>query len=189
MKMQHTYNEHKSKDAVRNIKNASKIAAQNNRNQVCICSDLQQVIYIPKSNVDSIFYKRRYAVYNLTFYDVASRGASEVSTALFKTLQKYDARGVHFADLFADGCGGQNRNSIVASFLLNIICQMEHLKQINLRFFNTNHGQCEGDSAHSAISYAVKKAGKLFVPSQLLPVFRFARHSKPYEVYSLIRIS
>lgn len=115
----------------------------------------------------------------------SGRGGSEIATALFKTLQKYDEKKVSSADLFADGCGGQNRNSIVAGALLYIISQLEHVQEISLRFFTTNHGQSEGDSAHSAISYALKKAGELFVPSQLIPVFRLARQTKPYEVYPL----
>lgn len=40
------------------------------------------------------------------------------------------------------------------------------------------------DSAHSAISYAIKKAGELRVPSQLTPIFRLARRAKPYNVFS-----
>lgn len=100
-------------------------------------------------------------------------------------MQKYDEKKIRSANLFADGCGGQNRDSIVAGALLYFISQSKHLKEISLRFFTSSHGQSEGDSAHSAINYAIKKAGELFVPSQLIPVFRLARHAKPYEVFSL----
>lgn len=200
LKLQDLFKEHTaSKNAIRTIKHSSKDAAKNDPSLSCLCFDLQQVIYLPISNDGAIFYRRRFAVYNLTFYDIASRdcycfmwnecdsgrGASEVSTALFKTLLKYDEKKVKSVDLFADGCGGQNRNSIVAGALLYIILQLKHVEEISLRFFTTNHGQCEGDSAHSAISYAIKKAGELFIPSQLIPVFRLARRAKPYEVHAL----
>ncbi|CAG9762545.1 unnamed protein product [Ceutorhynchus assimilis] len=73
----------------------------------------------------------------------------------------------------------------VAGALLYIISQLKHVQEISLRLFTTNHGQSEGDSTHSAISYAIKKAGEWFVPSQLIPVFRLARKAKPYEEYPL----
>lgn len=73
----------------------------------------------------------------------------------------------------------------MATALLYTVLQSTHLKEISLRFFSPNHGQSEGDSAHSAITYAIKKAGDLFTPSQLVPVFRLARHTKPYKVYHL----
>lgn len=198
IELQDTYDKHtKSKNAIRDIKNFCKISAQNDpQKTVCLCFDLQQVIHLPISNENAIFYKRRFACYNLTFYNLASRdchcftwnecdsgrGSCEISTALFETLLKYDEKKVQTVNLFADGCGGQNRNTVVAAALLFIVSKSNHITEISLRFFVTNHGQSEGDSAHSAISYAIKKAGELFVPSQLTPIIRLARHAKPYEV-------
>lgn len=63
--------------------------------------------------------------------------------------------------------------------------QLKVVETISLRFFTTNHGQCQGDSAHSAISHAIKKSGDLFVPSQFIPIFRLARPAKPYKVFTL----
>lgn len=165
-----------------------------------MCFDLQQVLHLPISNDGAVFYKRIFAVYNLTFYNIASkecycfiwnecdsgRGASEISIALFKTLLTYVEKNVHTVDLFADGCGGQNQNTIVATARLYIISQLKSVEKISLRFFTTNHGQNEGDSAHSAISYSIKKAGEVFLPSQFIPIFRLARPSKPYEVFTLV---
>lgn len=89
------------------------------------------------------------------------------------------------AYLFSDGCGGQNKNSIIATTLLYIINNSTNLEEVSLRFFAPHHGQNEGDSAHSAISNAVKKAGDIMVPSQLIPVFRLARRQNPYTVFHL----
>ena len=199
LRLKEVYEQHtQSKDAIREIKNSCKMAAQNDPKVMCCCFDLQQVIYLPMSSDGAVFYKRRFAVYNLTFYDVASRecycctwnecdsgrGASEISTALLKILQIYDEKETEIVYLFADGCGGQNKNSIVAGALMYILSTLQHIQKISLRFFTPNHGQSEGDSAHSAISYAIKKAGELRVPSQLIPIFRLARRAKPYKVFS-----
>lgn len=53
---------------------------------------------------------------------------------------------------------------------------------ICLRFFETNHGPSEGDSADSAISYAISHAGNLFIPWQLYPVIQLAQSKNPYIV-------
>lgn len=54
-----------------------------------------------------------------------------------------------------------------------------------MRFFETNHGQSEGDSAHSAISSAIESGGDIFVPSQLHPIMKLARRKQPYNVNAL----
>jgi len=69
--------------------------------------------------------------------------------------------------------------------LLYTLSRSKNLEEISLRFFETNHGQNEGDSAHSAIGHAVKTAGDLFLPSQLTTIFALARPKQPYMVHSL----
>ena len=55
-------------------------------------------------------------------------------------------------------------------------------QEISLRFFESFHGQCEGDSVHSAINTTIERTGDLFVPSQLSPIFALARCKRPYKV-------
>lgn len=69
--------------------------------------------------------------------------------------------------------------------LLHTLAKSKNIEEINLRFFEAYHGQNEGDSCHSAISYAIKQAGDTFIPSQLHPIFRLARRDKPYSVHVL----
>ena len=85
------------------------------------------------------------------------------------------------ASLFSDGCGGQNKNSIMATMLLYTVLHSKNLNEISLKFFETSHGQNEGDSVHSSISHAIKHAGNIFVPSQLCPIFKLARRQHPYN--------
>ena len=51
-----------------------------------------------------------------------------------------------------------------------MVSKSTNLKDVSLRFFETNRGQNEGDSAHSAIVHALKHAGNLFLPSQVATV-------------------
>lgn len=193
-KLQDKYARHISeKDEVRNIKTSCKNECSDTVR--CASFDLQQVIYLPQSNESALFYKRRLANYNFTIYDLSSkkcvcnlwheaisnRGASEISTAVFNFLTHYDAQGVKKVYLFSDGCQGQNKNSVMASMLLYFMMNSESVEEISLRFFCPSHGQSEGDSVHSAVSYAMSKAGNIYVPSQLVPIIRLARKD-PYNV-------
>lgn len=158
---------------------------------------LFQVIYLPISNESALFYKSRLATFNFTFYDVESkecfcfawheacskRGASEIATCVFKVLENYNTSGKKkVVSLYSDGCYGQNKNTVMASMLLYSVTKLSTLEEISLRFFETNHGQSEGDSAHSAINYALSNVGDIFVPSQLHPIFRLARRKHPYNI-------
>ena len=184
---------------VRELKEDSKSRVVNDSTFLCASFDLQQVIYLPKSNESALFYKRRLANFNFTFYNIASkdcfcytwheglskRGANEIATCVFKALDFYNSTGIKNVSLYSDGCTGQNKNSIMATMLLYVVASCVNIEEISLRFFESFHGQNEGDSAHSAISYAIKQGGDLFVPSQLSPVFKLARRNQPYLVHCL----
>lgn len=187
------------KKKVREIKQECKTMAQADTSILCGSFDLQQVIYLPISNEDAIFYKRRLSNYNLTFYNLADhdchcftwheahskRGSSEISTAIHMVLKEHDKNGLKKAFLFSDGCPGQNKNTIMVAMLLHLINSSSNLNEVSLRYFESFHGQSEGDSAHSAITTAIKQAGDVFVPSQLAPIFSLARRKQPYKVHTL----
>lgn len=185
---------------VREIKQNIKTEALHNSQILCASFDLQQVIYLPQSKESAIFYKNRLANYNFTVYNIASkecfcylwnevqskRGASEISSCIYKALSAYDTKNiVKSVALFSDGCSGQNKNSITAAMLLYTVANSRHIEKISIRFFESFHGQNEGDSAHSAISTALTTAGDIFVPSQLYPIVRLARRKLPYIVEPL----
>ena len=87
--------------------------------------------------------------------------------------------------IFSDGCSGQNKNSIIPAMLLHVVTNSNNINEISLRYFETSHGQSEGDSAHSAIGYAIKKAGDVSQPVQLEPFIYGARPKQPYIVLQL----
>lgn len=187
----------KKKEAVRGKKDKAKGESDNS---VAVATfDLQQVIYLPSTKDNQLFYKRRLANYNLTMYDLKTkechcflwheglgkRGSSEIGTCLKMYLDILNSAGKKEVMLFADGCPGQNKNSIIATVLLHYVNRLEvSVEKMSLLYFEAYHGQNEGDSAHSAIKTAIDNAGDLFVPSQLVPVFKLARRKKPYVVHT-----
>lgn len=185
------------KEAVRKIKDKEK--SDSDQGKTVAVFDLQPVIYLPQTNDNQLYYKRRLANFNLTIYELKSRqchcftwhegqgkrGACEIATCLRLYLEEFNTKGVKEVTLFADGCPGQNKNSIIAAMLLHTVHQLENIDQISILYFEAYHGQNEGDSAHSAIKTAIDNAGDLYVPAQLIPVFHLARRKNPYTVHTL----
>ena len=56
------------------------------------------------------------------------------------------------------------------------------MRDISLRFFETSHGQNEGDAAHSTIRAVLSRAGDVYIPAELTPILKLARGKQPYSV-------
>lgn len=100
--------------------------------------DLQKVLNTPHGNSMLLFYSRKYAVYNLCFYESITRngfcyiwvetegkrGASEIATILHKYIQDVDSRKmIKTLILYSDSCPGQNKNKIVLAAVHNALLQ------------------------------------------------------------------
>lgn len=118
------YNRHiAEKEEVRSIKENVKKESQLDSSILCGSFDLQQVISLPISKENSIFYKRRLSNYNLTFYNIGNkdchcftwhegqskRGSSEISSAIHKVLKYYDGQGIQKANLFQTAVQARTR--------------------------------------------------------------------------------
>ena len=66
--------------------------------------------------------------------------------------------------------------------IMDFVRQSRSVHTVTIHFFETNHGQSEGDSMHSCIERAMRQAGDLFLPSQLVSVCKMARN-KPRAWY------
>lgn len=144
-KLEQTYHKHEQeKITVRKLKDSCKLRADSDSSFLCASFDLQQVIYLNKTNESAVFYKRRLAVFNFTFYNISTkdcfcycwdecaskRGSSEISTCVYKALQSYDNRGIKVVSLYSDGCSGQNKNSIIATMLLFAILNSVNIEEV-----------------------------------------------------------
>lgn len=149
--VQEIYSRHiGEKTAVREIKEKLKGEAKHNKHITVANFDLQQVIYLPKSNLAQIFYKRRLSCFNFTVYELESkaghcyfwheglggRGSNAIASHVHDFLIQKDNTGTEVVYLFADGCGGQNKNSILpAMFIYFLRYEAKHIKKITLFFF------------------------------------------------------
>ncbi|XP_054742561.1 uncharacterized protein LOC129247455 [Anastrepha obliqua] len=99
--IQKSYDEHLANKAQARLhKDADKELSKNNSNIKVFTFDLQSVLLTQCSNVSTLYYSRKFATYNNTFYDLASgagycflwdenhghRGSEEIGTTLLKML-------------------------------------------------------------------------------------------------------
>lgn len=121
--MEAAYKEHiDNKDQARKEKEEDKKKAKEVDSLKVYTFDLQSVLATPCSSVSVMYYARKYATYNSTFYNLATvegfcyvwnesdgqRGSDEMGTSIWKRLA--EQRNVTDFILYCDSCGGQNRN-------------------------------------------------------------------------------
>ena len=96
--------------------------------------DFQQNLPLPTLTHSDVFYCHQLWVYNFGIHDcvsdkgvmclwdetTAKRGSSEVASCLHRCLSRRST-GAKLLVLFSDGCPGQNKNMIIATFLLKLV--------------------------------------------------------------------
>lgn len=189
------YTDHmKRKTLARQEKNNDKIRAENDKSFTSITFDLQAVLYSPCSNVSSFFYTRKFATYNLTFYDMdkkhgscylwnethGNRGSDEIGTILLRHMKSLEPSITHVS-FFSDSCGGQNRNRYVASLLKYATTVLSNVEIIDLKFLEVGHTDMEVDSMHSVIERA-KKNKNIYSPLEWPNIIRDSKRQSKYDV-------
>ena len=158
--------------------------------------DLQQVMICPKLSNGSSFYLRKLSVYNLTVLKLnnmagycytwaeidGKRGTNEIATALITWLREQDEQQQQHIVLYSDSCGGQNRNKIMCTALINFLRKAEHTLVIEQKFFESGHSKSECDSMHSAIERQFRNKD-IHLPSQYREcMLKANKKGIPYQV-------
>ena len=94
---------------------------------------------------------------------------------LLKIFLDRHSNGVKEVDLFGNGCVGQNHNSRVPSMMLYFVKNSACVEKNGLNYFETNHGQSEGDGMHCTIDRYLEQQTKVFLPAQLASICRMAK--------------
>ncbi|KAL4148290.1 hypothetical protein QTP88_002566 [Uroleucon formosanum] len=129
-----------NKTIARLNKNADKERALNDAKYCVAMFDLQKVLTSPRSEVSSFYYKRKYATYNFTIFDIgkkqgycymwtkseSNRGSNEIGTCLLKFIALLKDRGVEDVTFYFDNGHGQNRNRYIYSMLIPYPIQQQN---------------------------------------------------------------
>lgn len=119
-----------------------------------ISFDCQKNLPLPKVPDQEAYYRRQLYLYNLTVVkgsskdkltkenctsylwteDLHKKGSSEIASCIFHFLNNTDFTGKTKLRLFADGCGGQNKNQIIlamcSKWLLDAPSTLQHIEII-----------------------------------------------------------
>lgn len=170
---------------------------------VMFSMDLESVLLCPRILASAVYYKTKLIVHNQTFYTYENKHVScfvwdetngGLVASIFSTIlvdfitetidhdkDKFIARGVIF---FSDGCGYQNRNTVLANALSRLAAQTGvHITQ---KFLFRGHTQMEVDTAHSVIERRLK-GKKIYVPSQYIEVMEGAGYTTKNLEYNIFR--
>ena len=149
-----------------------------------ICYDLQNVISLPRAEISNFFYKRKFAVYNLTAHcnlnkktycsiwteNQSGRSGNDIASALRKILDKVvsDCPKVAKIIMWSDSCIPQNKNRVNSTMILKFLETTKHINSIHHKYSEPGHSQIqEIDSVHSAIERHLKGL-TIFSPVSLI---------------------
>lgn len=137
------------------------------------CFDLQQVQPLPRTPIGDAFYSHQVSLYAFccvpmtsrypTFYvwteDLASRGATEIGSALLHHLQSLNYEGVNLVRLFCDGCGGQNKNSHIIHTLMYWLKTKspDNVTAIEITFPVRGHSYLPADRSFGRVEKILKR--------------------------------
>jgi hypothetical protein len=158
--------------------------------------DVQAVLMSPKLNASSLYYRTKLASHNYTTCDLHSNAAtcsiwneseggmvaSVFATCLLDVLllDKITFRpAIKKIIIFSDGCGYQNRCSVLSNALLNF-CK-EHNIIVEHNILEKGHTQMPVDTCHSNIEQQIRDKF-IYAPSDYLELMVQARPKQPFEV-------
>uniref|UniRef100_A0A1B6LBY1 DUF7869 domain-containing protein n=1 Tax=Graphocephala atropunctata TaxID=36148 RepID=A0A1B6LBY1_9HEMI len=159
--------------------------------------DCQKNLTNPKVPDQAAYYSRQLYTYNLTIVQGSSKakmttdnvftytwmeheykkGSNEVCSAVFDVLSKTDFSTYKLIRLFADGCGGQNRNSIMVNMLSYFLMNNapNNIKKIELIFPVPGHSFLPPDRVFGRIEKELKNLPNITNPKVYVEVF--AKHA------------
>ena len=199
-----SWNEHiVRKDACRSSKNADKERAKDADSKfAALIIDMEAVQNCPKARSGEFYYLSKISCYNLSCYHLKDdtkvcfmwdstmgcRGSNEVGSCILHILRKLPKETEEVA-IWADTCGGQNRNkenaAVLMYFLNEEVQTTKHkIKKITLKFFERGHNQSEVDTIHQILERANKNQ-EVFVPIRYKELARSAPGRKPIETFDL----
>ncbi|CAH2106145.1 unnamed protein product [Euphydryas editha] len=136
---------------------------KNDNGVLCTTFDLQKVLHTPYGESMLLYYSRKIATYNLTFYESVTRngfcflwnevegkrGANEVCTILAKYIQMVDEReSIKHLLLYCDSCPGQNRNKTVLTCIHKCLHKCKNIATIQINYLLPGHTFMPVDSMH-----------------------------------------
>ncbi|XP_037302209.1 uncharacterized protein LOC119192498 [Manduca sexta] len=148
--------------------------------------DCQKNCPLPRIPDQSAYYSRQFYLYNFTIVQGSSKDklnknttfaytwtenefgktANQIASAVYDRLNKTNLSGITIIRLFADGCGGQNKNSIMLSMLSKWLLENVSVKRIEIIFPVTGHSFMPPDRFFGNVERVLKKREVIIQPGE-----------------------
>ncbi|CAH1956982.1 unnamed protein product [Acanthoscelides obtectus] len=141
--------------------------------------DCQKNLTLPKIPDQSVYYSRQLYLYNFTTVtgdshsnltpenvrifawteDQHAKGANEIASAVFYTLNNSNINGIRKIRLMADGCGGQNKNTIMLGMCLKWLSTS--VEELELIFPVVGHSFIPPDRVFAGIDKKIRRQNQI----------------------------
>ena len=168
-----------------------------------IAIDLQQQQLCPKLPVNKAYYTSKLWFRNFCIFDITAnkanmfpwdetagnRGPNEIASCILRWLQhvrETEGKTVTKLRIFADNCGGQNKNIYVVLFFLQQI-QQQLLKRVDIVFLVSGHSYMHCDRAFGVVEKVFTRQGYICSIPQYIELLKKACKKNAYNVFEMKR--
>lgn len=170
-----------------------KLLQKEEENEILLSFDCQKNLPLPKIPDQSVYYSRQLYLYNFTIVrgssrhslskdnvysytwteETAHKGSNEICSAVIDCLNKLNTNGIDKIRLMADGCGGQNKNSIVLSALMNwLYSNSQNVQIIEVIFPVTGHSFLPADRVFALTEKQIRKMETILTPEEYMDILK-----------------
>ncbi|XP_022204396.1 uncharacterized protein LOC111049285 [Nilaparvata lugens] len=158
-----------------------------------VCMDFGKNLCVPNITSNDAYYKRQLSVFCFNIHNLGKndslfylypesegkKGSANVCDLLFHFVNNYLSEQVEHLHIFADSCGGQNKNINIIRFLHYLVHTRKQFKSIQVTYPIRGHSYLECDKQMGLIN---SKFGAE-LPCDWVDHFREARQNpRPFEV-------
>lgn len=177
---------------------------EENPELLTISFDCQKNQVLPKLPDQSVYYSRQLYIYNFTAVtgsshspltkenvsiytwteDQYNKGSNEISSAVFHKLNQEDFTNKKVVRLVADGCGGQNKNSILMAMCIKWLghCAPPSVTKLEVIFPVVGHSFIPPDRVFARIEKVIKKMETIVTVTEYENIF--ADHGTVFKLGS-----
>ncbi|CAG4951124.1 unnamed protein product [Parnassius apollo] len=152
-----------------------KLLQEKSDDMITFSFDCQKNNPLPKVPDQSAYYSRQIYLYNFTIVQGSSKNefpktSNQIASAVYDRLNKTNFEGINTVRLVADGCGGQNKNSILLCMLSRWLLDNTSLKKIEVVFPITGHFFMPPDRVFGNIEKVLKKQEVIIRPEDYIDI-------------------
>lgn len=166
---------------------------ENKEDLLILSFDCQKNQPLPKVPDQATYYSRQVYIYNFTVVkghskgklnpqtvtsycwteNQFSKGSNEIASCIYDTLQTADLTQFTKIRLMSDGCGGQNKNSILVTMVCSwlIISAPRNIEEVEIIFPVTGHSYIPPDRVFGLSEKEIKRHEIILLPEEYQEIF------------------